>query len=143
MTSNNTGVIVLSVAPRKSKDISYDELLAREKLADPDFAREWDREAPARKVATELIGYRYDNNLTQAQLAKLVGVKQPQIARWEIGESLPSPANLARLAGTLKLEFVFSYTPTDRKPKQITKSTLEDAESYEESGCIVRFAASS
>jgi DNA-binding XRE family transcriptional regulator len=127
--------------PRKSRDLSHDEVITLLKARDPDFAREWDQGTPARLVASELMGYRYDHNLTQAQLAELVGVKQPQIARWEVGDSLPTPSNLARLAGKLKLEFVFSYTPADVKPKLMTKSAAEDERSYEEHDCIVRIAA--
>jgi transcriptional regulator with XRE-family HTH domain len=143
MTSNNTSVIVRPMPTRKKPDLSHDEVIALLKADDPEFADLWNRSTPARVVSGELVGYRYDHDLTQAELAKLVGVKQPQIARWESGDSLPSPANLTRLAGTLGLEFVFSYAPADRRPKHITKSTLEDAEAYEEHGATVRVAASS
>lgn len=142
MTSNNTSVIVLRMPTRKTRDLSHDEVIALLKARDPEFSRGWDQEAPARMVAAKLIGYRFDHDLTQAQLAKLVGVKQPQIARWEIGDSLPNPTNLARLAGRLGLEFAFSYAPADRKPKLITKTATDDAEAYEAHNAIVRCAAS-
>lgn len=142
MTSNNTSVIVPAMATQKRVDVDSEEVLAQHKASDPEFARWWDHNTAAREVAGELIGYRYHHNLTQAELATLVGVKQPQIARWENGESLPSSANLARLAGKLRLEFVISYAPTDRRPKHVTKSALDAAQSYEQHGATVRITAS-
>lgn len=44
------------------------------------------RERLARKVATEVRRIRNHAGLTQAQLAKLVGTSQPQIARIESGK---------------------------------------------------------
>lgn len=126
---------------RKSRDLSHDEVVARLKADDSEFARLWDTGTPARRVAVELIGYRSDHNLTQAQLAELVGVKQPQIARWENGESLPTPSNLARLAGKLGLEITISYSPAaTTKPKHLTKRALDDSESYEEHDATVHVA---
>lgn len=60
----------------------------------------------------------------------------------ESGGSLPQPENLSRLAGKLKIEFVSSYAPAGREPKQITRSTRERAAAYAEADGIVRFAAS-
>jgi ribosome-binding protein aMBF1 (putative translation factor) len=143
MTSNNTSVIVASMPAKKRADVPFEEVLAQEKARDPEFAQWWERTAPAREVAVALMGYRAENDLSQLQLAQLVGVKQPQIARWEIGEALPSPANLARLAGKLGIEFTISYAPTDHTPKHLTKRILEEAVAYEEHDATVRFAARS
>lgn len=141
MTSYNTSVIVPSMPARKRADVPFEEVLAQEKARDPEFARWWDRTEPTRKLAGELIGYRSEHDLTQLELAQLVGVKQPQIARWECGETLPSPANLARLAGTLGLELTISYAPVGHTPRHLTKRTAEDAVAYEQHGATVRFAA--
>ncbi|MGH2460247.1 MAG: helix-turn-helix transcriptional regulator [Chloroflexota bacterium] len=46
--------------------------------------------ALARAVAIRLIGYRADRGLIQAQLAKVLGVKQPQVARLELGVHNPT-----------------------------------------------------
>jgi hypothetical protein len=53
---------------------------------------------------------------------------------------LPQPESLSRLA-ELKLEFVFSYAPAGREPKQITRKTRESAATYAEGDGVVRFAA--
>jgi transcriptional regulator with XRE-family HTH domain len=123
-------------------DTTHGGLVALELNSDEDFRRDWEQHAPARMVAAKLIEYRFDHKLTQRELADLVGVKQPQIARWESGGSLPQPDNLSRLAGKLKIEFVFSYAPAGREPKQITRSAREKAATYAAGDGVVRFAAS-
>jgi ribosome-binding protein aMBF1 (putative translation factor) len=68
---------------------------------DPEFREEWDRSAFAREVATRVVRYRAQRGLTQAQLARAVGMQQSVIARLERGEQPPSLATLARItAGT-------------------------------------------
>ena len=124
----------------KTKDITQGEMVARELNIDDEFRRDWERHAPARLVAAKLIEYRFDHDLSQRALGEVLGVKQPQIARWESGESLPSPDNLALIAGTLDVEFVFSYAPAGRQPKQITRSTRERAAAYADAGAVVRVA---
>lgn len=126
---------------RRKADVTHGVVVAREINAEESFRHEWERHAPARLVAAKLIEYRFDHEYSQRELAEVLGVKQPQVVRWESGESLPSPDNLARIAGALSLEFVFSYAPADRDPKQITKTTRERATSYQESGAVVRVAA--
>jgi transcriptional regulator with XRE-family HTH domain len=130
------------MARKPKTDVTVGEVVAGEINRDEDYRREWEQDAPARLVAAKLIEYRYDHGMSQRQLADLVGVKQPQIARWESGESLPQPGNLSRLAGKLKIEFVFSYAPAGREPKQITRKTRENAATYAEGDGVVRFAAS-
>lgn len=129
------------MAAKVGKDITHGELVADELNLDDAFRHEWERLAPARMVAAKLIEYRHDHDLSQRDLARLIGVKQPQITRWESGESLPKPENLVRLAGTLNIEFVFSYAPADRDPKQITRKTCETAGTYAEGDGVARFAA--
>ncbi|WP_445150159.1 helix-turn-helix transcriptional regulator [Baekduia sp. Peel2402] len=121
--------------------MTHGEVVAAALNLDGAFRSEWERLAPARMVAAKLIEYRYDHDLSQRDLATLIGVKQPQVARWESGESLPRPESLVRLAGKLSIEFVFSYAPADREPKQITRKTCETAGAYAEGDGVARFAA--
>lgn len=140
MTSNNTSVIVTTMDTRNRVDFTHDEVLDLLRT-DPGFAQLWDQSTFARVVAGQLMGYRGEHDLTQHQLADLLGVKQPQVARWERGETVPTPSNLARIAGTLKIELVFSYAPAGHEPRHLTKTTLDDAHSYEEHGAVIRVAA--
>lgn len=83
---------------------TYDDALA-DHLADPEQRAEWDRSAFAREVAVHLVRYRSEHGLTQAQLARSVGMKQPVVARLERGESPPSLATLARITAGTGIEF--------------------------------------
>ena len=42
-------------------------------------------------------------NLTQIEIAKAMGVQQPQVSNWLTGKRLPTASNLIRLADILKL----------------------------------------
>lgn len=94
-------------------DMKPAEQLIAERRADPAFRERWDRAAYARTVANRLILYRAEHNLTQEELAKRLGVKQPHVARLESGEHAPSIPTLLRLAQRLGLEFHLDITPTN------------------------------
>ncbi|MEX2100061.1 MAG: helix-turn-helix transcriptional regulator [Acidimicrobiia bacterium] len=87
-----------------------DQVLARQ-LKDSEFRAEWERTAVARAVATRLVQYRAEHDLTQTALAKQLGMHQPAVARLEAAEHNPSLDTLARLAHTLGLEFRIEVTP--------------------------------
>ncbi len=82
---------------------------------DPEFREEWDRSVFARDVAIRIVRYRTDHDLTQTQLARAVGMKQPVIARLEHGEKPPSLATLARItAGPALSSTLMSATVLSR-----------------------------
>ena len=117
-------------------------LVARE-LQDDEFRQEWERLEFARVVAARVIEYRADHHLTQAGLAKLLGVPQPQVARLEIAQHEPSQGTLRRLAGKLGMEFTINITAADREPQQLAKRTRENVvASYKAGDSVVRYAAS-
>jgi transcriptional regulator with XRE-family HTH domain len=60
---------------------------------------------------------RCERDLTQKQLSRLVGVKQPQISLWETGKSPPSPLSLARIAAALGVR------PEDIAVRQANRET--------------------
>jgi len=74
-------------------------------MADPDYRREYERTRLAGDVAIKVIGYRARHGLSQSQLATMLGMRQPHVARLEAGEHEPSLATLGRLADTLNLDF--------------------------------------
>lgn len=69
----------------------------KEQLKDPEFA------AIARELEPgyQIARLRIARGLTQAQLAEMVGTRQPSIARIESGKSLPSLLFLERVASVL------------------------------------------
>lgn len=89
---------------------SHEEVLARS-LDNPDFRREWERTALARAVAMRVVAYRVTHRLTQTELARRLGLKQPAVARLEAGDHEPSLATLMRLSRTLGMEFHIDITP--------------------------------
>lgn len=84
---------------------TIDQVIEERKQTDPEFADVWDRSAFARAVAIAVIRYRADRNLTQKQLAEITGLKQPAIARLEVGEKPPQLATLAKLSRATGLRF--------------------------------------
>ncbi|MCL2204457.1 MAG: helix-turn-helix transcriptional regulator [Defluviitaleaceae bacterium] len=80
-----------------------------EQLKDPDFAAEWERQAPEREYIKAIIAARMELNLTQAELSKRTGIRQSNISRIENGNSSPTIATLQQIASgmgkTLHIEF--------------------------------------
>lgn len=105
------------------------EELLEEQLQDPGFRERWERTALARAVANRLIAYRAEHGLSQARLAKVLGVKQPRVARLEIGEHNPTWETLILLAGKLGISFVLEIGPAERgfvlEPKAAEGAEIE------------------
>lgn len=118
-----------------------DELLT-EHLVDPGFRAVWGRTAIARAVALRLVRYRTDHGISQRDLAKLLDMKQPQVARLERGDVNPGLETLMRLAGALDIEFVIDVHPAARKARLVTRLVEDEAlTSYEAAGAIALVAA--
>lgn len=79
-------------------------------MQDPDYARAWQETELADQVATLLIAYRAKHKLSQTELARRLGMRQPAIARLEAGQHAPSFRTLARLAAVLEVEFNLRIT---------------------------------
>jgi ribosome-binding protein aMBF1 (putative translation factor) len=103
-----------------------DELIA-EQVTDPAFRNEWERTAVARAVALRLLRYRSERELSQRDLAKLLDMEQPQVARLERGDVNPTLETLMRLAGALDIEFMIDVRPTARKARFVTKRAQDGA----------------
>src|SRR5579864_4849844 len=93
------------VTHRKFKDV------LAESLQDPEVRAEWDRTALAREVSVWLLKYRRDHQLTQSQLAGLLGWKQPAVARLESGEHDPSVSTLRHLIERLGAKVTITIEP--------------------------------
>ena len=73
----------------------------KEMLKDPKLKKIYDDLAPEFELAASIIQKRIDLGLSQAQLAKKVGTKQPAIARLESGSYNTSIAFLKKTAKAL------------------------------------------
>ena len=89
-----------------AKTISLEQVKAN-LLADPDVKEAYDALAPAQQVARLRIA----RGLTQAQLADLVGTRQPSIARLESGAVPPSMSFLRKVAAALDAQVEVNLVP--------------------------------
>ncbi len=105
--------------------VTHGEVIAETLNADPDFRAEWERLAPARKLAVELIRYRAEHELSQTTLANQLGVSQPRVAKLESGEHNPDFDTIAHIVEVTGIEFCFDFVPAGRESKLTTKRARE------------------
>lgn len=74
-------------------------------MHDADYRREIERTQFANDVAIKVIHYRVSRGLSQAELGRMTGMRQPNVARLESGEHEPSLSTLARLSSVLGVDF--------------------------------------
>ena len=73
----------------------------KERLKDPEFAREYKALEPEYEIIRQIILSRVEQNLTQKELADRIGVKQSNISRLESGTYNPSLIFLIKIASGL------------------------------------------
>jgi len=78
-----------------------------QQLKDPDFVAAANELEPGYQIAR----LRIQRGLTQAQLAEMVGTRQPSIARLENGSSVPSLSFLDRIATALDARIELRVVP--------------------------------
>lgn len=90
------------------KYITFDDHL-KEQLKDPEFRRIWEKSEPQRRIASQLIKARIEQDVSQKQLAKKIGTTQAVISRIENSSVNPSIGIIYKLATALgkKLEINF------------------------------------
>lgn len=80
--------------------------------ADAEYRKVRARFARAEAVARLLIQFRMKHNLTQEQLAQLMGTSAPAISRLESGTHVPSLTTLSRLAEAAGERLVIGFERT-------------------------------
>ncbi len=78
-----------------------------EQLLDPEFVAAAHELEPGYQIAR----LRIQRGLTQAQLAEMVGTRQPSIARLENGSSIPGLSFLRRIAKALNARIELHIIP--------------------------------
>lgn len=68
--------------------------------------------------------------LSQSQLARLVGTRQPNIARLEAGGGMPRLETLQRIADALGVRFAVSLGPTPRRRRSATRTASDRAAAF-------------
>jgi DNA-binding XRE family transcriptional regulator len=92
-----------------ARTVPYEAVRA-ELIADPHTFVEYQ----AVSIIYQLIRLRIERGLTQAELAELVGTKQPSIARLERGDSEPSLTLLRKVAAALGARLEINLVPVDQ-----------------------------
>ena len=87
--------------------------IRRQEKADPEYRKVRARFARAESVARLLIQFRMEHNLTQEQLAQLMGTSTPSISRLESGTHVPSLTTLSRLAEAAGERLVIGFEKTN------------------------------
>ncbi len=89
--------------------VRFEELKA-EWMRDPEFRAEYEALEPAYQLARLRIA----KGLSQAQLADLVGTKQPGISRFESGKTEPKLSLLRRVAKALGYRLEIRFVPQEQ-----------------------------
>jgi DNA-binding XRE family transcriptional regulator len=88
-----------------------EEIHARD-MDDPAYGVEYERTRFANQIAIRVLRYRAEHNLTQTAFGRLVGMRQPHVARLEAGEHEPSLSTLVRLSTALGVDFTVDISST-------------------------------
>lgn len=70
------------------------------------------------EIASKIINYRLDNNITQKELAARLGITQAMISKLESGEYNPSIEFLFNISNKLgwKFQLIIGESTTEKKP---------------------------
>jgi transcriptional regulator with XRE-family HTH domain len=112
---------------RLSEMKTNDDLIAEQLRTDPEFRAEWERTALARAVAVAIVRYRAEHEISQRELAERLGMKQPQVARLELGDVNPSMDTLMRISSQLGIEFTIDVRPAGAPARNVTKRAQNDS----------------
>ncbi|GHU99630.1 transcriptional regulator [Clostridia bacterium] len=80
-----------------------------EQFKNPVFKREYDALAAEYELREQIITARQNSNLTQKQLAELIGTRQSNISRLERGEQNPTIDLLQKIAKSLGKELHIEF----------------------------------
>ncbi len=79
---------------------------------EPGLREEWGAQRPLRELSVALVRARLAAGISQTELARRIGVKQPMIARLEAGSEIPKVDTLMRLAKALGVDFTITAGDT-------------------------------
>jgi transcriptional regulator with XRE-family HTH domain len=80
-----------------------------ERLKDPEFAKEYRALEPEYEIIRQVIQSRSEQNITQKELARRIGIKQSNISRLESGNYNPSLQFLKKVAFGLGKEIHIEF----------------------------------
>jgi DNA-binding XRE family transcriptional regulator len=95
----------------KLSDLTTAEEIHERNMADAAYRAEHERTRFSNDIAIRVLAHRTEHGLTQAAFGRLVGLRQPHVARLESGEHEPSLPTLVRLAAALGEDFTVDIKP--------------------------------
>jgi len=96
---------------RNRKNLIPFEKIHRDWMRDPEYRREYEKLEPEFQIARALIDARIKKKMTQAEIAKRAGTKQPVISRLEGACGSPSLSLIKRIANALDVRLIFRLEP--------------------------------
>jgi ribosome-binding protein aMBF1 (putative translation factor) len=99
----------------------------RRRLKDPAYLEAARQVAPYEALARMVIRFRMDHELSQSQLAELVGTTNSVISRLESGAHRPNVDTLQKLARAFKRQLVIGFAePSDELGDEPFDATVDD-----------------
>ena|SRR3990170_7969001 len=95
----------------KQKKFYTHEELHKEWMKDPEYSRAYEELEPEFQIARALIDARVKKKMTQAEIAKKAGTKQPVISRLEGAQGSPSLSLIKRIAKALNARLILRLEP--------------------------------
>ena len=100
----------------KLTDLKSNEQVLANDLEQPSFRAEWERTSVARALAVQVLAFRTKNDLSQRELAGMLGISQPHVSRVEAGIHNPDIETLSRIADVMRTEIQVTIPPQRREP---------------------------
>lgn len=85
---------------KDSDYVSFNDLLSKE-LDNPEFKNDFENEYLKIKIINEIVAVRKQNDMTQKEMADIVGIPQGNISRFESGKIVPTLDFIQNLATKL------------------------------------------
>jgi len=105
------------------KKIDVYQMIENMRNSDPEFKEAWDSSRTEYYILGQLIKYRKQRGLSQAELAKKAGHKQQLISRIENKTSCPTMKTFCSMIDALELDIVF-IPRENNKQLDITDSNV-------------------
>ena len=83
-------------------------------------------------IGNRITELRKEKNISQTELASLLGVSRQAVSKWEQGLSSPDTAKLIQLAEVLGTEVEYLATGTHPEPSSVVLNVVETVERVEE-----------
>jgi ribosome-binding protein aMBF1 (putative translation factor) len=85
-----------------------DRIVARMRREDPSFAPDYELQVERAQLVSPIIAARRARGWSQRELADRAGIRQPVLARLEVGDTDPRASTLLKIARALELDLTWT-----------------------------------